>query len=482
MKNYNSTRCDFRIPISLLNQLTDKLGLKRHETTKAVHMAINKVLLDGKTYSDYYYRPTPHYDFSHNETMPLFCFREKSAKLEFLQYYYRTEKDCDARFKDEYTVPSITTAIRYAIMDTINDTSENFNNFTIKSQDRLVPYIGQKNSTLCKEINTIFDAILNKNKIDTYIEPFTGSANVYLHFAKAKPSTQNNTIKNTIDNVILNDLNYNIVCLLKTIRDEPVRFKTELHQTKYTREVFNNFRDTLFPKKNKKIISPPQKSISPFKRAVMLYYLLSFSSRAKCENIIVKKPHNTDVKITNMEKLGKLAIHNSLIKIARLSNKLNGVTILNMDALELIKQENTNSNTLFYIDSPYFLSEDVYQNMKNTSLTQKELLQKNEQFHKELSEQICAISRANNFFVASNRVTVSFTRKADFSLSNKDALDLANKFYSGKGFYYKLLLFKDNDCVAKKQVEILISNFCFPKSKPYTENITEEELNKILYS
>ena len=152
--------------------------------------------------------------------------------------------------------------------------------------------------------------------------------------------------------------------------------------------------------------------------------------------------------------------------------KLQGAKIYNLDFSKFIKKMLKLPTTLFYIDSPYFYSEDVY---------------RHDDFnHEELAHLVDKIVASNHFFLLSNRVTVSASRKKD-GCTNQDAIDMANKLYSMKNKpsniwkrYYELRLFKKSKNYDAQQVEILISNFPFSGSKEYTDDITEAEVTEAM--
>lgn len=149
-------------------------------------------------------------------------------------------------------------------------------------------------------------------------------------------------------------------------------------------------------------------------------------------------------------------------KLNAISNKLKKAQIYNLDFADFMEERLKTPNTLYYIDSPYFYSEDVYS--------------ANEFDHQKLSELVKRIQAPHNFFVMSNRLTVSDKRKDD-GLKNQDAIDMANKYYANCGYFYEIILYKRNKDFNACQVEILISNFKFTGSTPYNHNITEKEVN-----
>ena len=49
-------RYDFRVPEELLNDLTELYKLDKGKRTEAIHIAINNMIINGKTYSNAYQR------------------------------------------------------------------------------------------------------------------------------------------------------------------------------------------------------------------------------------------------------------------------------------------------------------------------------------------------------------------------------------------------------------------------------------------
>ena len=158
----------------------------------------------------------------------------------------------------------------------------------------------------------------------SYLEPFFGSGAVFFN----KPPSDIETI---------NDLDGNVVNLFDCIRRDPERLARELYLIPYSREVY----DRAFS-------SAPD---DPFGRAVNFYIRLNMGHGFR----------------TNGEKVGwkndvvgrerAYAAREWCIlpeRIMQAAERLRGVQIENMDAIDLIGRFN-HSNVLIYCDPPYVL-------------------------------------------------------------------------------------------------------------------------------
>lgn len=474
-------RYDFRAPEKLLNDLTEHLGLNEEDQAKAIHIAIDNIILNGETMIGQYQYPfiriepptpkdIPIYihpykskDFcDENSEMKLVPFRESKSKIDFLAYYYRNVRKGTLPYDGFFENATPSTAIRYAIYDTLNDNIEIIENQEkspkplIAYNKHLVPYIGQKNADILNEILNICEEIQKAEKTSKYAEPFMGSANVFLHLAQNKfPGA----------NCILNDLDYNMVCLIEMIRDRLMDFKTAYNQLEYSSSCFND------AKRRYKLSNTDKKTLPSMTCALDVFILLHFSYRAKKENFKRAKKGNSNDEGYAM--LKRKLWTDAILPLYRIHLRLQSVHVSCQDALYFIDEQlsDKNSKTLFYIDSPYFYSEDVYEACKpGTDSVSEKLFP-----HEELAQKLIDINNSGNYFVASNRVTVSDTCKEN-GMSNLLAIEMANKCYTNRGFYYKFALFTGQSRKEKNQVEILISNYPFKDSKPCIQ-IAEAEVN-----
>ena len=470
-------RYDFRISEELLDKLTDHFELDKTQRTKAVHMAIDTIIQNGVLYSDVIYRykypivnnnePHPYQTYcrsnkSRDGSLPskniLFYFREERVKINFLKYYYRTCKNVSTFFDQKFVeTENNSKVIQYAIYDAIH---MNYNPYRLRLKDHIVPYPGQKNGNILKAVLKTCHEIITKEQIQTYIEPFMGTANVYIHLVNGNPLKEDTL---PIKKYFLNDLNYNMFCLVEAIRSNLTNFKTEYFNLGYSKAAFDKASSRYHESDEYK------KKLSPLVCAMDIFYLLyySFYSGSKTFQLPPLDANNEESRI-NMEKTYLTRPFFPLFSISCCLKKAN---LSCDDAFHFIEEHLSDEKALFYIDSPYFFSEDVYLNAGFD--------------HKELAHLVDKIVASNHFFLLSNRVTVSTTRKKKHT--RQEAIDMANKLYSMKNkpsntwkCYYELHLFKKNKNYDAQQVEILISNYPFSGSKEYTDDITEAEVTEAM--
>lgn len=514
IRKNDAVRCDFRVPEEFLTLFMETFHLNKNQLTDRIHDAINDAILKGITYIDEYEWCNPNLiekevsveDFSHpkqyqhpyekqytqekssyakladNQTVIYdktikIDFREKMSKIDFLNFYYRTHQDYYA-FADRLYLSEQKTVfkkklnsyveqstkgkfIRYAMYDAIYS---RYGADKIISSDTLVPYLGQKNKALLEKITGIFDTLKTEHNVNivNYAEPFMGSANVFLHFENA-PALQN---------CYLNDLDYHMVSLVKSIRDNLLEFKLLYMQYDYSKETFDNARSNYL-----KTIEETLK-LSPLECALNIFILLHFSYYSDKQSFI-KVPRK---KLSDEQYYWycKRLWAEKMLPLYRINQRLQKVNISCSDAFYFIKKLNKKSNTLFYIDSPYFFSEDVYDKCKS----KESIVDADSVFpHKKLADYLKKIHTSHNFFVASNRVTISSTRKKNNKWANDKAIAMANECYAHPDFHYALHRTKYDKDENKTQVEIIVANFTFKNSIPFYNDdgtlnpVTKEAVN-----
>ena len=121
----------------------------------------------------------------------LCCWRIDDELIKYLKSYYKTS--------------STSYAIRCAIFDVFNTTTEPL---CVELNNKLFFMPGQKNSNMLAWLNPIFSEATSRYNLKTYLEPFTGTANVLLHTQK-------------MDTELINDFSYDLInlhntCLLYT--------------------------------------------------------------------------------------------------------------------------------------------------------------------------------------------------------------------------------------------------------------------------
>lgn len=499
-------RYDFRIAEELINALyqlpisVDEETSEPKDISTLLHDVIDTIICSGATLEkDPFVSLT---DITkaeaHYKSLPKnvqISFRENPNKIKFLQYYYRIKEYGYNNAK--FTLPSPSAVIRTCIYDILEN---RISTELIKSSDTICPYDGQKNSKMNKWINSICTEIACANHLQSYCEPFMGSANTFLHLDDAlvgitveNPSHKHPT-KNPLEfsDFHLNDIDTFTYSLIKTIKSDLLTFIINVGKMPCTKIEFDYITSLIYPVSTDKNNQEHIDALTPMQKAVYLYYHHLLRYRNSKDTLESKNQYMIDEtfeyddfafpisasfytpaenetpgkKITQYTFEHNLTNYFTLLnhtrKLNAISNKLKKAYIYNLDFADFMEERLKTPNTLYYIDSPYFYSEDVYS--------------ENEFDHQKLSELVKRIQAPHNFFVMSNRLTVSAERKDD-GLKNQDAIDMANKYYANCGYFYEIILYKRNKDFNACQVEILVSNFKFTGSTPYNHDITEEEVN-----
>ena len=159
----------------------------------------------------------------------------------------------------------------------------------------------------------------------SYLEPFFGSGAVFFN----KPRSHIETV---------NDLDNNVVNLFEWIRKDPERLAREIYLTPYARRVY----DAAFE-------AVPEDS---FERAVNFYIRLNMGHGFRTSG--EKVGWKNDVQ-GRERAYASQDWYNLPDKIMRAAERLRGVQIECMPAVELIQRFN-HPNVLVYLDPPYVLS------------------------------------------------------------------------------------------------------------------------------
>lgn len=484
-------RYDFRAPVELIDKLyqmqisVDPKTSKPKDISTLIHEVIDTIICSGsymkkEKFASKTSIEKTEFIFSHYSKTVFIHFRENPDKIKFLQYFYRIKKN--GYDDSDVILPSPSAVIRACIYDICENKIEKS---SIAPSDTICPYTGQKNKKMNEWLNYVFKEISDKHHLTSYCEPFMGSANVFLHLDDALPFTRH----------ALNDLDPFTFSLIQMVKTNLSSFIASIGRMPCNETEFNYITDILYPASINDDIEKSVEELTPMQKAVYLYYHHLINYRASKKSIQKANTFNiTQIykyddfafplsasfyNPLDVEKADKniieyqvehnltnyFALLNRTRKLAPLSCKLQSADIYNLDFEKFLKRQLKVPHTLFYIDSPYFYSEDVYA--------------QNNFDHKKLVCLVKQIVIHQSFFVMSNRVTVSSDRK-DKGLKNQDAIDMANKYYADCGYHYELLLFEKKKNPNKCQVEILISNFPFTGSTPYDHNITEEEVNNCI--
>jgi len=194
--------------------------------------------------------------------------------------------------------------------------------FKIKEEKQAKPifrYIGQKNNKLCKEIKSIESQV----KYKTYVEPFAGSLAVLCSL----------DLSDDI-NIIVNDINGRLTNFYKVIKEHSLEFLIACDSIPYSQHVFD------YARKSKVFESDFEDAVAYFYEKFASYYSSSTFHVAKNKNMA--KSYRDNLKF-----------------IPALAKRLENVTIINKDFKDVIKRYDS-SDTLFYIDSPYWKTESFY--------------------------------------------------------------------------------------------------------------------------
>lgn len=338
----------------------------------------------------------------------------------------RASEDELALLKNFYGTEKNSMAIRCALRDFISGNERSMN---LLATEKICCLTGQKNPEMCEFINNAFESISSKTEITEYDEPFTGTANVFLH----------NNIDST--DATLNEfdeLRYN---LLTVIRDYPLEFKIEILSHKADKDYFEECKRAL----NGIYKSNTSSDLNLHTKkgritAATMYYLLFNCSHYGKGGCFIK---NTSQDTYRQRADAISAIH----------TKLKNVSITNTDALHLLRRKKCIENALFYFDPPYINSEQYY--------TSKSMKGKVFKDHQQLRDCIEELSQNNICFI-SYRVTASATMKKK-GYTTKKLRHKLNDLYANRGFHFALKKLTGRS----KQVEILICNRPFAGSKPY---------------
>lgn len=161
---------------------------------------------------------------------------------------------------------------------------------------------------------------------DAYCEPFIGMGGVFLR-RRVRPPVE-----------VINDLSGDVVTLFRVLQRFPDALMKELRWRPAMRSEFDRLKETR------------DVDLLDIERAARFLYLqtLAFGGKVAGRNFgtDAKQPHNID--------LDRLTA-----RIERLHQRLSGVVIENLDWLDFIGRYDR-PGTLFYLDPPYWASEDDY--------------------------------------------------------------------------------------------------------------------------
>lgn len=169
------------------------------------------------------------------------------------------------------------------------------------------------------------DAIVTRlpNSCDRYVEVFGGGGWVLFHKTPGKFE-------------VYNDFNPNLANLYRCVRDYPDELCEELRYSLNSRTDFEHIREVLKSKT----------AIPDIKRAAYFYQIIRESYASGLDSFGAQ-PHN---------------MWRNFPLITEASRRLQSVVIENKDFEKLISQYDR-PNTIFYLDPPYYETEDYYEDV-----------------------------------------------------------------------------------------------------------------------
>lgn len=158
---------------------------------------------------------------------------------------------------------------------------------------------------------------------DKYVEVFGGAGWVLFHKKEEKEE-------------IYNDMNSNLINLFKIVKYHPDAFIKELEFYLNSRELFDNMKEEV-----------NLKSLTDIQKATRFFILIKNSYGSKMGSFGVRKRDITK----------------SIEYIKEISKRLNKVIIENLD-FEKVLNKYDKEETLFYLDPPYFKTENYYKDIE----------------------------------------------------------------------------------------------------------------------
>lgn len=156
----------------------------------------------------------------------------------------------------------------------------------------------------------------------TYLEPMCAGASVFLN-------------KNPSKQEVLNDLDKGIICVLKSLRDEPKEFISKIKRIRYTERVFNS------------ALKKSQADFEDYIEHAINEYVLRRMSRGGLKKAFAWSDRKRG------GKPGDVNAWSTMIKeLSEIAKRIQNTTILNKNALEVFKIWDE-EDTLTYFDPPY---------------------------------------------------------------------------------------------------------------------------------
>ena len=178
----------------------------------------------------------------------------------------------------------------------------------------------------------------------TYCEPFGGAASVLMNKERSQVE-------------VYNDLEPSIVNLLRIVRDDADQLLSVLREVEYCKEVYLEHRDLY--------LSEAYHELSDMDKAVSAYIARRMSRGGVCGTFSWSK---------RIYSTGPAEVHcwnSALQNFEHVSQRLQGVEILNEDASEIMKKYD-GPDTVFYLDPPYLHSTRVSTNIYAHEMSEEE--------------------------------------------------------------------------------------------------------------
>lgn len=348
----------------------------------------------------------------------LCCWRIDDELIKYLKSYYKTS--------------STSYAIRCAIFDVFNTTTEPL---CVELNNKLFFMPGQKNSNMLAWLNPIFSEATSRYNLKTYLEPFTGTANVLLHTQK-------------MDTELINDFSYDLINLHNTIKKYPAELKIRLSNMIISSPIESTF------KKCKEFLQTapiPKRHTKheDIKRASSFFIIRYFSYYGDGSSFNRKK------NIGNFLK--------SLDYFYAFSQRLQNADIKKSDAIYRLKTFMNKSDSLIYIDAPYINTESYYK------INQPEKRKQIFSNHRKLRNIVDKL-RTNNVCLISYRITASISALEKDPNAEKHIRNSLDRLYLNCGYFYSL------HKLPKNQTEILLSTHALPNFISYDIPLLNKEV------
>lgn len=321
-------------------------------------------------------------------------------------------------------------------------------NSLLLSNEYLFSRFGLKKGRLLKMITNSIEEMRSTFKCTSYIEPFTGTANVFLH------------LTNEFDYEEINDGEKEIINLLQVIQNCVNDFILELLCYPVKEETFDKLKKEL---KNADDNFDNSDINDKTNNAVKLFYTILLSYYGKGGTFRKNATEETILK--------------KLIILHEISKRLKDTKISKNDIYFfldkiLVREKEELKKTIIYFDPPYIGTEQNYK------VSKKEIKKKilNGCFHKKLNKKILHLKKNGANLAISYRATV--TCKNKYKMTNKDVQKILDELYMDKGFFIQPKRIKHytkikNEYVPDDQIEILLTSVQVDGSFPYDRNIAD---------